>query len=282
MPRGLQGEGQGRQAPWGRGGTATSYPSRESSPSTAEPSIRHCASVVSGSFFCKGSPPAPSGSPRSQDVTLSPGPGGYGHPAPPAVTQLCFCTCALPRTSLTRVLYSHVYNPSAPRTHARAPACAWLKERRKRLRCPLGIPRGAWRTSPSACRRPRLAGPADMPSASCGCCGRPASPAPDASPPADTAAPVTVPSLLILTLVRTYPFVNQRDFNCRCVGLGTDSWLSSTTLLCQAEGQWPWGQAWGQQQCWDNAARCGQARAGAFSPQESFACTKLADTQPQG
>jgi len=32
---------------------APPYPSRESSPSTADPSIRHCASVVSGSFFCK-------------------------------------------------------------------------------------------------------------------------------------------------------------------------------------------------------------------------------------
>jgi len=49
------GRGVGTAVPRGCSDTGTSYPSRESSPSTAEPSVRHCASVVSGSFFCKGS-----------------------------------------------------------------------------------------------------------------------------------------------------------------------------------------------------------------------------------
>lgn len=53
------------------------------------------------------------------------------------------------------------------------------------------------RASPSACQRPRLADPADMPSASCGCCGRPASPAPGASPPVDAAVPIIGVSRLV-------------------------------------------------------------------------------------
>lgn len=113
---GLRGQGQGWWASRGRGGAATSYPSRESSPSTAEPSIRHCASVVSGSFFCKGSTPAPSGCPCSWDVTLSPAPCGYGHPAPPAVTQLCSCTSSAQHLTYTGALFTCI-QPLCP-THS--------------------------------------------------------------------------------------------------------------------------------------------------------------------
>lgn len=135
-----------------RGDPGPPYPSRESSPSTADPSIKHCASVVSGSFFCKERAPV-----RSPSPVL-----------PPA---------------------------RQPQSPAKA--------------------------SPSACQHPRLAGPADMLSASCGCYGRPASPAPGASPPADAAVSITRVSHLVPhpRCRDTWNFLifNQKYFNCHCV-----------------------------------------------------------------
>lgn len=55
------------------------------------------------------------------------------------------------------------------------------KPQRLSITCPRGCsPRATW---PTSCPRPRPAGPADRRSTSCACCGTPAWPAQDASPP---------------------------------------------------------------------------------------------------
>lgn len=160
-----------------------SYPSRESSPRIAEPSTKHWASDVKGNFFYNKS----NGSmklmtskthyyimclgnslPECHNISIQ---ATSHHP----LNIYIHVTILFFNSETSWDVFSTQFHPTLFSSQCEH------KETRAQALCP----GGCWHLSPSAYQNLILADPEDMPSASCVCCGRPASPVPNASPPGE-------------------------------------------------------------------------------------------------